>query len=124
VKGMATKTAENFVVNIPLMIQFLEDTNLKYKLEKKKTINVPTYDTNHILYNKSIVFTGVRERELMQNLEAMYSVKLSTSISKNTFAIIAKSKDEESGKLVKARSMNIPIFELDEFKEKYFGNKN
>ena len=122
VKGMAIKTAQNFVVNIPLMIQFLDDTNLKYKLEQKKTINVPTYDTNHILYNKSIVFTGIREKELMHKLESMYSVKLSTSISKNTFAIIAKSKDEESSKLVKARNMNIPIFELDEFKEKYFEN--
>ena len=124
VKGMAIKTAQNFVNSIPLMVQFLDDTNLKYKLEQKKTLNVPEYDTNHILYNKSIVFTGVREKELMEKLESLYSVKLSTSISNNTFAVVAKSKDEDSGKIVKARKLNIPIFELDEFKEKYFVDKN
>lgn len=124
VKGMAIKTAQNFVNSIPLMVQFLDDTNLKYKLEQKKTLNVPEYDTNHILYNKSIVFTGVREKELMEKLESLYSVKLSTSISKNTFAVVAKSKDEDSGKIAKARKLNIPIFELDEFKEKYFVDKN
>ena len=117
-KGMAEKTARNFVQKIPDMIRFLEDTKLLHKLQKD-TIPVHTYDTDHELYGKSIVFTGIREKQLMEKLEKTYDVKLSSSVSKNTFAVIAKSKDEDSGKLVKARSLNIPIYELNEFKGKY-----
>ena len=118
IKGMAEKTARGFVQKIPDMIKFLEQTKLLYKLQKD-AIPVVTYDTEHELYGKSIVFTGVREKQLMEKLESAYNVKLSSSVSKNTFAVIAKSKDEESGKLTKARSLNIPIYELNEFKEKY-----
>ena len=118
-KGMAVKTAQNFVVKIPLMIQFMEDTQLMYKLNSQKTVTQLEYDIEHILYNKTIVFTGVREKDLMMKLENKYSVKLSTSLSKNTFAVIAKSKSDEGTKLTKARSLNIPIFELEEFKQKY-----
>ena len=115
---MAEKTAQNFVEKIPLMIKFLNDTKLNYKLEKK-TIKAPEYDINHPLYSKSIVFTGVREKELMELLESKYNVKLSSSVSKNTFTIIAKDKNEESGKLEKARKLNIPILEIPDFKTKY-----
>ncbi len=118
VKGMANKTSQNFVEKIPLMIQFINESNLNYKLENK-TIIAKEYDTNHILYNKSIVFTGIREKNIMELLENKYSVKLSSSVSKNTFAIIAKDKNEESGKLQKAKKLNIPIFEISEFKTKY-----
>ncbi len=120
VKGMANKTAVNFIDKIPLMIQFLEDTKLKHKLAKK--IEVPTsitQDTSHPLYNKSIVFTGVRDKSLMELLEKVYSVSLSSSVSKNTFALIAKSKDDDSSKLEKARKLNIPIYDLNEFKTLY-----
>ena len=70
---------------------------------------------------QEILFTGGKDKDLIKLLEPV-NVKIGSTISKNTFAIIAKSKDEESSKLVKARNMNIPIFELDEFKEKYFEN--
>jgi NAD-dependent DNA ligase/DNA polymerase/3'-5' exonuclease PolX len=119
VKGMADRTSINFVEKIPIMIQFLEDTKLKYKLETKKKITAPIFDTSHPLYDKNIVFTGVREKQLMQLLEIKYNVKLSSTVNKNTFAIITKSKDDESGKLTKARSLDIKIFEIYEFKEKY-----
>lgn len=119
IKGMAKKTAQAFVDNIPTMIQFLDETLLKYKLSESKHIIAVEYDTEHVLYAKAIVFTGIREKELMQTLENKYNVKLSSSVSKNTFAIIAKSKDEDSSKLSKARSLNIPIYEIDEFKKEY-----
>jgi NAD-dependent DNA ligase len=119
VKGMAKKTAKAFIEHISLMIQFLDETQLKYKLSDSKQIVASEYDTEHVLYAKSIVFTGIREKTLMETLENKYNVKLSSSVSKNTFAIIAKSKDEDSGKLSKARSLNIPIYEIAGFKEEF-----
>ena len=55
----------------------------------------------------------------MEQLEKVYSVSLSSSVSKNTFALIAKSKDDDSSKLEKARKLNIPIYDLNEFKTLY-----
>lgn len=119
VKGMATKTAAKFVEQIPEFIQFLEDIGLKYKLETKQTVEQPLYQTDHPLYSKSIVFTGVRDKDLMQLLEQTFAVSLASSVSKNTFAVITKSKTDESSKLTKARSLNIPIYEVNEFRANY-----
>ena len=119
VKGMAQKTAEAFVEKIPLFIQFLKDTHLMYKIENVETIKAKEYDTEHELYGKSIVFTGIRDKPVMETLESKYNVKLSSSVSKNTYAVIAKSKDEDSSKLNKARELNVTIYDIDEFKSKY-----
>ena len=119
VKGMAKKTAVNFVDKISQMKEFLAQIDMNHKLDLKITNKTHTYDTEHILYGKSIVFTGVREKQLMEKLENIYNVKLSSAVSKNTFAVITKSKDDVSGKLSKARTLHIPIFEIDEFKKEY-----
>jgi NAD-dependent DNA ligase len=116
VKGMALKTAQKFIEKIPAIIRFLDEIGLKYRLKDTPTIQTPEYDTTHALYNKSIVFTGVRDKQLMEKLVSKYSVNLSSSVSKNTFAVISKSKLDESSKLSKARSLNISIYEIDEFK--------
>jgi len=119
VKGMAKKTAVNFVDKISQMKEFLAQIDMNHKLDLKITNKTHTYDTEHILYGKSIVFTGVREKQVMEKLENIYNVKLSSAVSKNTFAVITKSKDDVSGKLSKARTLHIPIFEIDEFKKEY-----
>ena len=43
----------------------------------------------------------------------------SSAVSKNTFAVIVKSKDEDTGKVEAARAKDIPIYTVDEFKEKF-----
>tara|TARA_A100001035_G_scaffold157923_1_gene124917 strand:- start:9072 stop:9320 length:249 start_codon:yes stop_codon:yes gene_type:complete len=37
----------------------------------------------------------------------------------NTFAVVVKSKDEDIGKAEAARKKNIPIYTVEEFKEKF-----
>ena len=119
VKGMAKKSAQHFVEKINDFIIFLGETGLQYKLQKESKVESKKYDTEHPLYSKAIVFTGIREKNLMQLLENKFDVKLASSVSKTTFAVIAKSKDDDGSKIVKARSLNIPVYEIDEFKEKF-----
>ena len=45
--------------------------------------------------------------------------ELANSVSKNTFIVIVKDKDDDSGKIDQAKKLNIPILTLEEFKEKY-----
>ena len=117
-EGMAKKTAELFVSSIPRFIQFLKDIKQENKLYQviQKNVNI---DINHPLYKKSIVMTGFRDKELTELIESV-GANNSSSVSKNTFILLAKSKDEDSGKASDARRLNIPIMTPEEFKEKYF----
>ena len=62
--------------------------------------------------------TKVRSKEIIEKLP-IFGAELENNISKNTFALITKSKEEKSNKIIKAREMNIPIFTPEEFIEKY-----
>jgi NAD-dependent DNA ligase len=45
--------------------------------------------------------------------------KVTTSISKNTSILVVSSKEGGSSKIEKAKELNIPIYELSEFREKF-----
>ena len=70
------------------------------------------------LKDKTIVFTGGKDKDLIKLLEPV-NVKIGSTISKNTFALICKSKDEVSTKLTKAKDLDICVYTLDEFKNKF-----
>ena len=68
------------------------------------------------LKGKSIVFTGGKDKDLIKLFEEN-DIKVGSAVSKNTFMLIAKSLDEESTKITKAKELDIPINSLDEFKK-------
>lgn len=118
IKGMATKTAEAFVENIPQFIQFLKEAGLEKKIvsgvtEKKE------FDQTHPLFGKSIVMTGFRDDGIQQQLKNI-GAKLGSSVSKNTFLVLVKNIEEDTGKAADARKLGIPLMTPEEFKNKYF----
>jgi len=117
VKGMARKTAELFVNNIPAFMEFVTECGIDHllgKSEKKSDV-----DESHPLYQKSIVMTGFRDENLGLMLKNV-GAKLGSSVSKNTFAVLVKDKDEDTGKANDARKLGVPLYTADEFKIKYF----
>jgi len=124
IKGMAKKTAEAFVNQIPAFLEFLSSTKLEYKLtnqneEKNQNQTTIQINTENPLYNKTIVFTGFRDEELQDQLKNL-GVKQTTSISKNTFILLVKDKQDETNKVIDAKKLNIPIMTKEEFKIKYY----
>lgn len=118
VKSMAKKSATNFVERIGEFTGFLENCKLTYKLETSEKIE-KEYDINHVLFQKHIVMTGFRDEEFINNLKNKYNVKQSASVSKNTFALLVKSHDDDSSKVEKAKSLNVTIMTKDEFVKAY-----
>lgn len=120
IKGIETKTAEKFVKNISKFKDFLVIAKLENKLMEIETEKQEKKDKSNILFDKSIVITGFRDKELSQKLKDI-GAKESTSVSKNTFALIVKNKiaieEDKSSKILKAEKLNIPIYTLDNFKE-------
>jgi NAD-dependent DNA ligase len=118
IRGMASKTAEAFVEKIPQFIQFLKEAGLEQKLITGVT-DKKEFDQSHPLFGKSIVMTGFRDDEIQQKLKNV-GAKLGSSVSKNTFIVLVKNIDEDTGKAADARKLGIPLMTPEEFKNKYF----
>ena len=78
-------------------------------------------DKAHPLFDKSIVLTGTRDNTVIDFLKNV-GAKQSSSVSKNTFLVIAKNKDEDTGKAEEARKINVPIMSVEEFIQTYSVN--
>ena len=115
-KGMARKTSEAFVEKIPDFIEFVKQANLVSKLNAKSP--QPQTSLNHYLTGKTIVMTGSRDKSIIEFLKNV-GATLGTNVSKNTYMVIAKTKDDDTGKAEDARKLNIPIMTIYEFAEKY-----
>ena len=119
IKGIEQKTAERFVKNIGQFIDFMHDSKIEEKLKENETkSNNNPIDTSNPLYEKHIVISGFRNKELSKELKEI-GVHESSAVSKNTFLVLVKNEDEETGKVDAARKKNIPIMTALEFKNKY-----
>ena len=116
VKGMATKTAEAFVYKIEDFKDFLIDCGLEDKLYE--TPDKKTGDESHPLHGKTVVLTGTREKSVIELLKNV-GANQGSSVSKSTYLVVAKNKDEDTGKAEEARKLNIPIMSVEEFIQTY-----
>ena len=114
VKSIAMKTATHFVEHIHDFVVFLEECKLTYKLETNSVVE-NDYDINHVLFQKHIVMTGFRDDDFVKMLKDTYQMKDSSSVTKNTFVLLVKSHDDNSGKTQKATTLGIPIMTKAEF---------
>ena len=67
--------------------------------------------------NKTIVFTGFRDKDIEKQLEDI-GVKLTSSVSKNTDLVVAADPNEESNKITKAKQLKITILSKEQFYDK------
>jgi NAD-dependent DNA ligase len=70
------------------------------------------------LFGKSVVLTGTRDKDIMEFLKKV-GANQGSNVSKNTHLVIAKNKDEDTGKAEEARKLNIPIMSVEEFIQTY-----
>jgi NAD-dependent DNA ligase len=114
---MAEKTSEAFVERIPDFLEFMKTAGLNKKLQQgvpeKKQV-----DESHPLYNKTIVMTGFRDAAIQEKLKNI-GAKIGSSISKNTFILLVKNLDEDTGKVSEAKNLGITIMTPESFKNKY-----
>ena len=126
VEGLAKKTAEQFVSQIPSFIAFLTEADLLNKLEEAAThlsleaahLEAAAKDTSHPLYGKKFIMTGVRDKELLEKLLKL-GAEQGSAVRKDTFVVLVKDTEQENSKIAEAKTLNIPIMTLDEFKLKY-----
>ena len=122
IKGMAGKTAEAFVARIGEFVEFMKACGLEKKLmnhqEKDKNSEVVSLSSASPLFEKTIIITGFRDKDLEASLKKV-GAKLGSSVSKNTFLVIVKDLDETTGKVLDAKKNGIPIMTYADFQQKY-----
>ena len=119
VKGMASKTAQSFVENIPNFIDFLDKCGLASKIQTQATPDVKgTADAEHPLYKKAIVMSGTRDKELESDLKKI-GANMGSSVSSNTFALITPDIDSATGKVASAKKHNVKIYTPEAFRKEY-----
>jgi DNA ligase (NAD+) len=116
IKGMAIKTAEAFVDKIDDFKEFLIECSIEDKMYFKSTPK--NMDINHPLFDKTIVLTGTRDKDIIEFLKNV-GAKQGSSVSKSTFMVVAKNKDEDTGKAEEARKLNVTIMSIEEFTKTY-----
>ena len=88
--------------------------DLKFHIIKNIEKKEENIIKENIFKNKNIIFSGFRDIGFEKKLEAL-GAKIVTSVSKTTNILIVNNKDEISGKITKAKELNIKIMNKDEF---------
>jgi len=116
--GFKTKTAEMFVPYISKFVEFLTSINRQDKLTQ---VNKVKKIIQHELTGKRIVMTGFgkKEKEAFKEKLDKYDIKLGSSVSKKTFAVLVKSLDEDTDKAEIARELNIRLITPETFLQEY-----
>ena len=117
IKGMAEKTASLFVSKIEEFKMFLKAVGLEEKLlitDIKGGCN-----HTHPLNGKTVILTGTRDKTVIDILKKAGATQ-GSSVSKNTFMVVAKSVDEDTGKSEDARKLGIQIVSVDQFIKLYY----
>ena len=130
IKGFSDKSAEAFVERIPRFIKFMHEAGLQDKLlnnhNNNHTNNHIKNENTNMLYGKTLVMTGFRDKEFQDKLK-MCGAKVGANVTKNTFLVIVKSEDDldpknNTSKIMDAKKLGIQIMTLDECIENYFTN--
>jgi NAD-dependent DNA ligase len=119
VEGMAKKTSEQFVKEIPAFLTFLQSANLETKLHSETTQQVTkTINKEHPLNGKKWVITGFRDKDLIETLLSLGSEQ-GTAVNKKTSFLIVKDLEEDNVKVTEAKKLGIPIMTPEQVKTKY-----
>ena len=122
VKGIAQKSAETFVESIETFNNFIKECGLENKLHIQPFLTSCKNDELNVdgpLYNKTIIMTGFRDKNLEDKIKNS-GAKIGASVSKNTYFVIVKHLEEDTGKACDAKKLGVPLITVEDFNNKYF----
>lgn len=112
-EGVGSITAKQFIEGLPQFFAFMKELNKNCEpIREEKKVE----STKRSLEGVTVVFTGVRVKELEEEIEARNG-KVGSSVSSKTKILVAKDPSEETGKVKAAKELSIPVLTVDEFRE-------
>jgi NAD-dependent DNA ligase len=117
-EGFSDKTSLKIVKNIGNANKFLESIDKFVTYKSNNTDTKKENKTINSLDKMSFLFSGFRDKNI-ENQIVSKGGEIAGSVNKNLSILIVLNKAESSGKIDKAKKLNIPIFEKEEFIKKY-----
>ena len=117
VPGFSLKTSTQFVEGLPKFKQFAKEIGFKFEYSKP-TQEMPPVRNDSPLYGKSVVFTGGKDKEIIERITQKGGI-IGSSVSAKTFAVITQDINSTSSKAKKAISLGLPVYTIETFKEMY-----
>ena len=104
-------SSEKFVENLPNFKKFLEEHSvIKYKL-----FNDSVLLNNEHITNKNVVFTGKRDKDLMEKV-MKYKGIIQPAITKKTDYLVVDDINKMSVKIQKAKELDVKILSKEEMR--------
>jgi len=113
VDGIGPLTAKQFLDGLPAFFEFMKDIGIL--CNKVTTVVAPNKPS---LSNLTVVFTGMRDKNLETEIESRQG-KIGSSVSKKTTVVVAKDPSDESGKVKTAKELGVEVLDFESFKKKY-----
>ena len=109
-----------FDLNVPVIEHLDYYIDQMSKTQKYKDIKhfLSLYQESEMEISDAYEFRKNKSQEIIDFIKQVGAV-LSITVNKNTFIVIAKDINDDTGKAEDARKINIPIISLQEFKQKY-----
>ena len=115
IDGIAGITAVQFLNGLTEFFKFMKDAGLPCKSDAPK----PVVDfAKRSLVDLTVVFTGLRDKELETEIEGRGG-KIAAAVTKKTTVVVAKDVKDKSSKIKSATELNIPVVDLETFKKNY-----
>jgi DNA ligase (NAD+) len=118
IPGYSDKSASAFLFGLAKFKEFM-NTNKFLKLAEVKAEPVIAFSEESKIKGISVVFTGFRSDELEQRIKLGGGTVAST-VSSKTNVVVNKDAGDTSSKIMKAKSLNIPVISVEDFMKRYF----
>lgn len=110
VDGFDEKTAKKIVKGYPVFMEFLDYVSQVVTIQQYVAPVIGKFTSN------VFVFTGFRSPALEKQIQELGG-KVGSSVSSKTSYVVTENPNGSSGKLDKARSLNIPVIGVNELKD-------
>lgn len=112
IKGISVKTAESFLNGIKAFLTIPNQLVVGYIQSSEKSV------LNEDLIGFSVCFSGIRDKQLEQQIES-YGGKVVSGVNKSTTHLIVADVSQTTTKTTEARKLNIEILTIDQFVKQY-----
>jgi NAD-dependent DNA ligase len=116
VDGVGPVTAKQFLDGLPDFFEFMDDIGVS--CTKLTVVAPPPVSSKPSLADLTVVFTGMRDKELEAEIESRGG-KIGSSVSKKTSVVVAKDPSDETGKVKTAKELGVKVVDFETFRKNY-----
>lgn len=119
IKGFGNITAQKFIANLNRVYQFIIDNGIQLPDNIVSYFKEKNEHMDKYLVGVNVVFTGILNNEALENKLLSEGANVQSIPDANTTDVVTGDINAESEKMDLAKELCLPIYTLNQFKDKY-----